>query len=125
MPPTSLASKRFLKAPMLFFSSRAASLFLVLPRSMSFRAWLKREAAPSTVFRKMLPVNPSVTSTSAAPWLMASRPLDVAHKADAPGLVGLGEQSVGGLLELHALAWLGADVQQAHPGFSMPRNRRA
>lgn len=33
-----------------------------------------------------------------------------------PGLVGLGEQSVGGLLELHALAWLGADVQQAHPG---------
>ena len=72
-----------------------------------------------------MPVNPSVTSTSAGPLADGLPALNVAHKADAPGLVGLGEQSVGGLLELHALAGLGADVQQAHPGFSMPRNRRA
>ena len=110
-------------APMLFFSSRAASLFLVLPRSMSFRAWLKREAAPSTVFRKMLPVNPSVTSTSAAPWLMASRPSMLPTKRMRPA-------SWAWVSRAWAAFWmplLGSEPMFSRPtrGFSMPRNRRA
>ena len=64
-------------------------MVLVLPNSMSFKAWVKREAAPLHGFEEDIS-SESVGDQHVHPLADGLPPFNVADEVDAPRLVGLG-----------------------------------
>ena len=82
---------------------------------ISVRAPIRNRRVPSMVLRATLPVNPSVTITSAVSS-KKSRPSTLPTKSNDGAAGPVGQQAVGLLLQRRALGLLLADGEQGHLG---------